>query len=500
MSLRKHPYVLILGFVVAVFTLQSNGVLQRTTSNSYDPTTRTDTAKTTQNATTTAICASLDATEFENATNGRYKATYFQGGYASSQIDPNTGLPRRSEKGANNPSWPRIFANPLKAHGWKKLDNMTECSQATFKIMRGGASAYRSDHDGRMYKQFCSQQAAEQRGDQHEYLKALTFGYDGDRQLDDKDAFEVQVRKYEKEKKNGTAFSSTNSILPLTYMLWKPPECQAFFTELETNPAMAKRNWISKTKVGFGGKGINVVSNLTQFQQTYGSCNNNGKAPLVQELIQAPLFSSGATWNYRVYMLVVNFENPLRVFSRFGDIKVCSEPYARRFDPDPKVRDQATKCNLHVAMEHPSWNKPGGLTRSSVLKPLHQLDSYLGKEKAALVMQQTDEALRSLVEAMMSLARIEPESSPDHVIGGLYAVDAMFDAVSSQVKVLEINFSPGAGFFETPSASTDESHGLPVAEDLARLAITSFHQYGLGNERFDVDACAERFAFLNKMM
>jgi hypothetical protein len=154
----------------------------------------------------------------------------------------------------------------------------------------------------------------------------------------------------------------------------------------------------------------------------------------------------------------------------------------KRNDPDPIVRDGATKCNLlYVALN--SWsshNSTHQITTQDVMISMSRMQTFLSETMIQRILEHNDEALRTLVRAMTPDMRFPINvDHPDHRFG-FYAVDAMYDENCQQVKLLDFNPIMGAEVFSTTQIMTDESHGLPYPEDLASMALTSFQQFSLG--------------------
>ena len=185
------------------------------------------------------------------------------------------------------------------------------------------------------------------------------------------------------------------------------------------------------------------------------------------------------TWFFREYIFVASLE-PLRVFRRYGEVKICSEPYWKRDSEDEGERERATKCHTLNQMSHPSYGKPGGFTRDDLLQPLTP-DSPIGREVA----EGTDIAVRTLFKALTP--HFKSHENGDYTVG-FYAIDGMQNELG-QVKLLEINTLPRTLLVEE----------LLATEELSRLALTSLYQFGMNDERYDVDACAEMFPNIEKV-
>jgi len=176
-------------------------------------------------------------------------------------------------------------------------------------------------------------------------------------------------------------------------------------------------------------------------------------------------------------------------------LKICAEDYEERNNSDPNVQAGATKCHTLNARRHPRWQtgEPHEIKIDDVLKPLLRLDTFFDHGLVGFILDQTDEALRSLVETMEKFIVVPANmEGPEHHIG-FYAIDVMFDEASGQVKLLELNLSPTAYPYLQTNVLNDDIHGTPHATDFAHMAMTSFHQFGLKDNRFSIDTCVEQF-------
>ena len=243
------------------------------------------------------------------------------------------------------------------------------------------------------------------------------------------------------------------------------------------------------------------MTNFTAFKAEHGACDHAGKrkkAPIIQEFLRPPLIR-GCAWHYRVYAIFVSLD-PLVVFRRLGDIKICSEPYSRRNDPDPDVRSRATKCHTTNGISHPNFGKPGGITINDLQKPVSDFPNILEGKAGELAIEKTDDALRTTTSAMARVLKARVANSPitDHTIG-YYAFDLMMNS-HGEVKVIEVNCAPIATSFSQDGIGTDERHGLPYAEDFTRLGLTALYQYGMKDDNFSVDKCGEQFPWLDRLI
>jgi len=360
----------------------------------------------------------------------------------------------------------------LQEHGWRRIMDAKDCNNAFFKFFRTNKNTL----DGVVYDHFCTQHSSA--GNNNTWKPSFTFGLEHDTVFGSKEQFNTLVSSYE------VATKGTSSAIPLSFNLNHESECKEFFS-LKTNAKSL--SWVSKDNWGQGGLGVATVSDFDAFEMQYGACKDP-RAPIVQQFVKPPLLN-GKTWNYRVYLMIASVQ-PLRAFRRLGDFKICVEDYEKRNDVDPDVRAGATKCNVHVGMQSPRWHsgEPDELKFDDIQKPLEEIATILDDETTQLLWDKTDESMRSLVGAMADQITVpENTDGPDHRIG-FYAIDAMLDEASGEVKLLELNTFPNHRSWTAPM------------DDIARMALTSFYEFGLDKEQYSIDSCVEQFPAWSKLV
>lgn len=398
----------------------------------------------------------------------RVRPTYFRGGFGRGYT--NNGTPCRRVPTFQYPgfrcirnltrsirNWPDAFARPLalRDYGWMELGESEDaspetlqnlCKEAFLKIVHVGA-------------QNIGPRCLSDRW-------TLTTGLEGLSLAADKSALHWMLMAANK--------TSASVVLPRTYNMGDPLSCRAFWAARPRDSA-----WMAKMSTGFGGQGVSQISSMSLFHSKYGRCQRSTVAGAMnaQEIVKMRLLD-GKAWNWRTYLLIANL-NPLRAFHRLVNVKVCTEPYASRFNQSRAVRERATKCNLHVGQSHPRWGDVG-LRESDVIWPFESLESSFGTPSYESLLQQIDEAVAVLVRGIAPHLRVLGGARTHGV--ALLAVDGLWDE-GGAVKLLEANTMPGA------SKSTSFTD---IASDLTRTSLTAFCQYAKRDARCSVDACRRR--------
>jgi hypothetical protein len=420
-------------------------------------------------------------------------------------------LGARTSPGANSSAsgWPDHFAAPIlsktskEPFGWTELASGASarqpqlCRSAFLKIVALDAL----EQDQKIYERHCRSQSP-----------SLLFGLHGLRYVAAKSNLPLILRKYDP--------AVAKELLPLTFDMSKSADCRRLFALRSRNAS----SWLVKHDQGFGGDGVSFQPSIAHLERSLGGCDQSpaksaakpaaksaaksaakpaaksaaksaakprGK-PLVQELVPIRLLD-GKAWNLRVYLLVVSLR-PLRAFRRLGNVKRCVEPFSKRFSGNALTRDLATKCNLHSAKRSPKFGQ-SGFQASDVMAPIPSLAEELGSREYGQLLLRVDHALGTLARAIAPYLS-QNASGTSHSVQ-LLAVDALWTE-RGHVKILEIE--PNPAHSSDLSMPTDETHGTPHATDLLQTALTSFCQFGMRDQRCDVNACARDFDMLQAVV
>lgn len=284
--------------------------------------------------------------------------------------------------------------------------------------------------------------------------------------------------------------SKHEPIHPRTFELTNPGQCKEFFAAAKgrlTKPDM----WILKPVDGYGGEGIEVVSDFgRQLQEPYGQCHKEtgAKRYIVQRYIK-PYLIGGKKFHVRTFLLYkfrngdITAPDPEQAWhDKRGELLFCSEDYAKASDPE--LKSYATKCNLHNAKTNPHYGEPGKTQEDLVKFFQPTMQTALKPHKYNLLIKRMDAAMGTLADAITQYTIEKGIASSKWESNWMWlGCDFQVDT-NLRPWLLEANTCPGE-----PDAKPGDTSADPYPA-MFRVMLTHFRRHFMGNEAFAEQACS----------
>lgn len=143
-------------------------------------------------------------------------------------------------------------------------------------------------------------------------------------ELTRKDLMAKNIRRYVREKQRSRKSASIKDFVPSTFLL--PADYSIFVEEFKRHP---NAKWIMKPTGRSQGKGIFIITKLSQIKKWSASSSQSVEAYVISRYIENPLLVGGKKFDMRLYVLVTSYK-PLRAykyvdgFARFCNVRYSS--------------------------------------------------------------------------------------------------------------------------------------------------------------------------------
>lgn len=279
-------------------------------------------------------------------------------------------------------------------------------------------------------------------------------------------------------------------VHPETFIVTDKKQCTEFFEKVKANKLDKPETWILKPVNGYGGTGIDVVSDFkTQLQVQYGKCDGSATTDYIAQRYIKPYLINGTKFHIRTFLLYkfraapdAAAPDPEQAWhGKRGELLFCSEPYAA--SSDPAKRTFATKCNLHNAKANPRYGTPGRTQEDLVKFFQPTMQEALSPAKYKQLIARMDKAMGTLSDAITQHAvkkNIFPSSKEANwmILGCDFQIDDQLNPW-----LLEANTCPGE-----PDAIPGDTKKDPYPS-IFRVMLTHYRRHFLKDAAYGEASC-----------
>ena len=134
----------------------------------------------------------------------------------------------------------------------------------------------------------------------------------------------VQLLAYRREFERFGCHLEDSQLMPSSFLLHAPKECQAFFNFSQIHQGVW---WVLKPEHGQGGEGITVHGDVKNMSERFGSCSADNEHYVVQAYIPNLLLLDNHKFDVRAFVLIASTA-PFVLFYHDGYLRVTVKEFS----------------------------------------------------------------------------------------------------------------------------------------------------------------------------
>ena len=172
----------------------------------------------------------------------------------------------------------------------------------------------------------------------------------------------VQLLAYRREFERFGCQLEDSQLMPPSFLLHEPKECQAFFDFAQSHQGVW---WVLKPEHGQGGDGITVHGNVKNMSERFGTCSAANEHYVVQAYIPHLLLLDNHKFDVRAFILIASTA-PFVLFYHDGYLRVTIKEFS----------DDLSDLGRHLTNTHYQMGE-GNFTNDAHLWSFRHLQTHL---------------------------------------------------------------------------------------------------------------------------